>query len=245
MHAGNIYWADTIKIWDSCLISRGYLDLPLLQHWLPKPKTFHSTFEPLIVLGLSEPMKSVHCRQIILARVHWKNSIMLWIYSSSLYFLSRIQEVFGTCDPSQRRATRIFAAWGLSSTGRSGIRSPVVVQNFSYSMKATSTFTAYSRSVFQLYTWLNSLSILSGALWDAWTWFVTVHQYHPRYCICVSRYCYTEQFSQKNNIDNCFRCSVQGEVLHCATRSGQLGTICAEKAWRNSLPALRTRWSVG
>ena len=48
----------------------------------------------------------------------------------------------------------------------------------------------------------------------------------------------------RNNFENCFCCSCRGEVLHCATRSGQLGTICAVKAWRNSL-ALRTRWSVG
>ena len=43
----------------------------------------------------------------------------------------------------------------------------------------------------------------------------------------------------QHDIEKCFCCSCRGEVLRHATRSEQLATICAEKAWRNSLLA---RW---
>ena len=43
----------------------------------------------------------------------------------------------------------------------------------------------------------------------------------------------------QRNIEKCFCCSCRGGVLHRATQSEQLGTICTEKALR------RSRWSVG
>ena len=104
---------------------------------------------PLIVLGQSEPMESVHCRQINFARVHSKNGIKLWIYRVSFFFRKFIRYLMHVT-PCRRERRESLAAWGLSSTGRGGIRSPVVVQTLSYSMKTTSAFTAYPRrSVFQ------------------------------------------------------------------------------------------------
>ena len=49
----------------------------------------------------------------------------------------------------------------------------------------------------------------------------------------------------QRNIEKCFCCSCRGGVLHRATQSEQLATICTEKALRYSLLARRSRWSVG
>ena len=47
------------------------------------------------------------------------------------------------------------------------------------------------------------------------------------------------------NIAKCFCCSARGGVLHRATQSEQLATICTKKALRYSPLARRSRWSVG
>ena len=49
----------------------------------------------------------------------------------------------------------------------------------------------------------------------------------------------------QRNIEKCFCCSYRGGVLHRATQSEQLATICTEKALRYSLLTRRSRWSVG
>ena len=48
----------------------------------------------------------------------------------------------------------------------------------------------------------------------------------------------------QRNIEKCFCCSCLGGVLHRATQSEQLATICTEKTLRYSLLARRSRWGV-
>ena len=75
---------------------------------------------------------------------------------------------------------------------------------------------------------------------ERWLYNTNSH-YHP-----VLKRCYTEISQQLAAQRWIYFVSAVVEMwsLHRATRSGQIATICAEKAWGNSQPARQGQWSI-
>ena len=117
-----------------CILSRGCF-APLTTHTDLQNRTLSTrTFKLFIVLGKSEPNEKRPLEKNELcasAFEKWHQVVSL----SSFFLLSKVHEVFDACYASKKRATRIPRGVRVELyTGRGGIRSPVVVQNLSYSM---------------------------------------------------------------------------------------------------------------